>query len=253
MKKALVPLTLALLALTAVPAAANLATFRLSFNVPSMRSDFWTMEFDQMTLARTGFQETSFGFAYELFLTRGISLVFGIDTFGKSKSGMYRDYVGYSFSNGDFAFPNDFYGDYVPTHTIRYSVTPIQLSVKLAPFGRRAGVIPYLGGGVGLYFYNLRLTGDLVDFSDEYVYTDGTGDQVPVYPIYYADTYESELGRFGFGFQVFGGVMVPIGSRMTLDGGVQYNRASAKMKNFEGFEPLDLGGFMISVGFNYWF
>jgi hypothetical protein len=47
--------------------------------------------------------------------------------------------------------------------------------------------------------------------------------------------------------------MVPIGNRMTFDGSVQYNRAQAKLKAFEGFEPLDLGGFLISIGFNYWF
>jgi len=157
------------------------------------------------------------------------------------------------FENGDFAFPNTYYGDYVPTHTIRYSVTPLQVSVKITPFGRRSRLIPYVGGGLGLYFYNLRLTGDLIDFSDAYVYTDTAGVETPVYPISYADTYESQFGRFAFGFQVFGGVMVPIGNRMTLDGGVQYNRAKANLKAFQGFEPLDLGGLMFSIGFNYWF
>ena len=74
-------------------AAANLASFRLSFNVPSMTSDFWTTEFNQMTITKSGFQETSFGFNYELFLTRSVSLVFGLDTFSKSKSGFYKGYV----------------------------------------------------------------------------------------------------------------------------------------------------------------
>jgi opacity protein-like surface antigen len=253
MRKALLPLTLAVLALTAAPAVANLATFRLSFNVPSMKSDFWTTEFNQMTITRSGFQETSFGFNYELFLTKAVSLVFGLDTFSKSKSGFYRGYVGYQFEEGDFAFPDAYFGDYQPSHTLRYSVTPLQVSVKLTPFGRRVKLIPYLGGGIGLYLYNLRMSGDMIDFSDEFVFTDADGSQVPVYPIYYVDVRESDFGRIGFGWQVFGGLMYPIGNRMTVDGMFQYRRASAAMKSFQGFEPLDLGGYQISIGFNYWF
>jgi hypothetical protein len=184
MKRALVPLALMLLALTAVPAAADLASLRLSFNIPSMRSDFWTTEFDQMTLSRQGFQEASFGLSYELFLSRHFSLVLGVDTFSRHKGGFYRDYVAYSFDNGEFAFPNSFYGDYVPSHKVRYSVTPIQLSIKLTPLGRTAGLIPYLGAGVGLYFFNLRREGDLIDFSDDsFVYVDSLGVETPVYPI----------------------------------------------------------------------
>jgi opacity protein-like surface antigen len=253
MRKALIPLTLAVLALAAVPVAANLASFRLSFNVPSMKSDFWTTEFDQMTITKSGFQETSFGFNYELFLTRSVSLVFGLDTFSKSKSGFYKDYVGYQFEQGDFAFPSDYYGDYQPAHTIRYSVTPLQVSVKLTPFGRRVKLIPYLGAGVGLYLYNLRMSGDMIDFSDEFIYTDDEGAQVPVYPIVYVDAHESDFGRIGFGYQVFGGLMYPIGNRMTIDAMAQINKASVGMKSFQGFDPLDLGGFQVSIGFNYWF
>lgn len=253
MRKALIPLTLAVLALTAVPAAANLASFRLSFNIPSMKSDFWTTEFDQMTITRSGFQETSFGFNYELFLTRSISLVFGLDTFSKSKSGFYKGYVGYRFEQGDFAFPDAYYGEFQPRHTIRYSVTPLQVSVKLTPFGRRVKLIPYFGAGVGLYLYNLRMNGDMIDFSDEYTFDDSDGTEVPVFPIYYVDVRESNFGRIGFGYQLFGGLMYPIGNRMTIDGTFQYNSATANMKAFQGFEPLDLGGFQVSIGFNYWF
>ncbi|MDD8024920.1 MAG: hypothetical protein PHI34_00280 [Acidobacteriota bacterium] len=253
MKRALVPLILALLALTAVPAAADMASFRLSFNIPTMRSDFWTNEFTQLTLTRKGFQETSFGLAYELFLTREISLVLGLDIFARTKSGMYRDYVAYSLAEGEFAFPDNYYGDYIPTHTIRYSVTPIQLSVKLTPLGRRAGLIPYVGGGIAVYFYNLRRSGDVIDFDNPSPYTDAQGNEVRIYPISDTDDYESSFGRFGFGYQVFGGLMIPIGDQMTIDGGIQFNRGQAKLKSFPGFEPLDLGGFLISIGFNYWF
>jgi opacity protein-like surface antigen len=253
MKRAMIPLTIAFLALAAVPAAANLATFRLSFNIPTMKSDFWTTEFNQMTILKTGFQATSFGIGYEIFLTREFSLVFGLDTFSKSKSGMYRGLVGYTFAEGDFAFPDAYAGQYQPSHTLHYSVTPLQASVKLTPFGRRTKLIPYIGGGVGLYFYNLRMTGDLIDFSDEYIFTDSAGTDVLVYPIYGVDAQESEFGRIAFGYQIFGGLMYPIGNRMTVDAMFQVNKASANLKAFQGFEPLDLGSYQISIGFNYWF
>ena len=41
-------------------------------------------------------------------------------------------------------------GDYTPAHNLRVSVTPIQFSLKIAPLGRRAKIIPYVGAGVGV-------------------------------------------------------------------------------------------------------
>ena len=254
MKKKILALAAFLVIGAALPAAANTVTVRFSFNMPTMKSDFWTTDFANMNYKRTNFQDTSFGIDYEIFLTRELSLVFSFDTFTKSKAGVYQKYVAYQLDNGDFAFPNSFRGDFTPGHSLRFTVTPLQASIKIMPLGRRVKVIPYLGGGVGLYIYSLRMTGDLVDFSDPYVYTESGYPDVAVYPVYSVDAMEGEdFGRLAIGYQVFGGLQVPIGSRLTLAGECKYSAAKSKMTNFIGFAPLDLGGLQLSLGITYWF
>ena len=254
MKKKIIILAALLIAGAALPAAANTVTVRFSFNLPTMKSDFWTTDFDNMTYKRSNFQDTSFGVDYEIFLTRELSLMFSFDTFTKSKSGVYKGYVGYQLDTGNFAFPSSFQGDFTPGHSLRYTVTPLQASIKITPLGRRVRVIPYIGGGVGLYIYSLRMTGDLVDFSDPYVYTEPGYPDVRVYPIQSVDAMEGEnFGRLALGYQLFGGLQVPIGSRLTLAGEFKYSSAKSKMNNFAGFEPLDLGNLQMSLGITYWF
>jgi hypothetical protein len=238
----------------ALPAAANTVTVRFSFNLPTMKSDFWTTDFANMSYKRTNFQDTSFGIDYEIFLTRELSLLFSFDTFTKSKAGVYTSYVGYQLDAGDFAFPNSFRGDFTPGHSLRYTVTPLQASIKITPLGRRVKVIPYIGGGVGLYIYSLRMTGDLVDFSDPFDYTEPGYPDVRVFPIYSVDAMEGEnFGRMAVGYQVFGGLQIPVANRLTLAGEFKYSSAKSKMNNFIGFQPLDLGNIQLSLGITYWF
>ena len=254
MKKKIIILAALLIAGAALPAAANTITVRFSFNLPTMKSDFWTTDFDNMTYKRSNFQDTSFGIDYEIFLTRELSLMFSFDTFTKSKSGVYKGYVGYQLDTGNFAFPSSFQGDFAPGHSLRYTVTPLQASIKITPLGRRVRVIPYFGGGVGLYIYSLRMTGDLVDFSVPYVYSEPGYPDVRVFPIQSVDAMEGEnFGRLALGYQLFGGLQVPIGSRLTLAGEFKYSSAKSKMNNFVGFEPLDLGNLQMSLGITYWF
>jgi opacity protein-like surface antigen len=254
MKKKIIALVALFVAGAVLPAAANTITVRFSFNLPTMKSDFWTIDFTNMSYQRTNFQDTSFGIDYEIFLTRELSLMFSFDTFSKSKAGVYKNYVGYQLSTGDFAFPNSFQGDFTPGHSLRYTVTPLQASIKVTPLGRRVKIIPYFGGGVGLYIYSLRMTGDLIDFSAPSVYSEAGYPDVNVYPINPVDAMEGEnYGRLALGYQVFGGLQVPVGSRLTLEGEFKYSSAKSKMNNFTGFQPLDLGNLQMSLGITYWF
>jgi opacity protein-like surface antigen len=260
MKRHIVPTVLVLFALAAGPAFSNTVSFKLSYFVPSMgyvnaSDSFWKTEFDNMSFTKTNFQDSSFGFAYEYFLTREFSLIFGIDTYSKNKAGSYKDYVGYTIDNEDWAFPNDYQGDFMPGHSLNISITPIQVSLKVAPLGRRVKLIPYFGAGAGLYIWSLRMQGDMIDFSQPATYDDPQYGPIPVYPIYPVNAIEGEnFGKIAFGYQVFGGVQFPIGNRLTLEAEFKYNHAKASLGDaFQGFEPLDIGGFQISLGLNYWF
>ncbi len=128
--------------------------------------------------------------------------------------------------------------------------------------GRKGKFIPYVGGGVGLYLWNVRLNGDLVDFDDEWYYNESTGDihddnpvageDISIYTVLYDDWWESN--RISFGYHAFGGIMVPFTKRMTFEVEFKYNRAQGELKEaFEGFEPFDLSAYQITLGMNYWF
>lgn len=248
MKKSLIIL-LALIFLTPSLAFSNIFTFKTGLFIPRAQSDLWTTEFENMNFSKTNYTTTNFSFAYEYFLTREVSVVLGIDSFSKNKVGSYVDYVGIELVDGDFAFPNDYVEDFFPSHIFNVSITPIQLSLKLTPMGRTGKFIPYVGGGVGLYLWNVRLNGDLVDFDDVWVYVP---DGIDIYPITTVDAWESN--RISFGYHAFGGVMVPFTKRMTFEVEFKYNVARGELKEaFEGFEPFDLSAYQITLGMNYWF
>jgi opacity protein-like surface antigen len=253
MKKSLI-LFLALIFLTQSLAFSNIFTFKTGLFIPRAQSDLWTTEFENMSFSKTNYTTTNFSFAYEYFLTREVSVVLGIDSFSKNKVGSYVDYVGIELVDGDFAFPTDYVEDFFPTHIFNVSITPIQLSLKLTPMGRTGKFIPYVGGGVGLYLWNVRLNGDLVDFDDVWVYVP---DDIDIYPITTVDAWENN--RISFGYHAFGGIMVPFTKRMTFEVEFKYNVAKGNFRTdpdriaFEGFEAFDLSAYQITLGMNYWF
>jgi opacity protein-like surface antigen len=129
------------------------------------------------------------------------------------------------------------------------TITPFQLSVKIAPLGRKQKIIPYIGGGVGVYLWSVRLFGDVVDFSDEWFDSEF---EVDIYPIFSTDAREEN--KLKVGFQGFAGIMIPLANRLSLEAEFKYNYAMADFtEGFEGFERFDLSGYQISIGMNYWF
>jgi len=214
----------------------------------------WTIELDNMSFKKSDFTNSIMGLSYEYFLTRELSLVFGLDTYERIKAGYYKDWVGYEFDDGNFAFPLEYYeGDFDVSHSFTVSLLPIQFSLKVLPLGRRTKIIPYLGAGVGVYIWGVRLRGDMIDFSDEYIYEDPDLGDVSVYPI--QPTQADETTRFSFGYHWFGGLQVPIANRLTLEAEFKQHLVNkGKFTDaFEGFEDFDLSGFQVTVGINDWF
>jgi len=253
MKKRLIAAML-VFGLAAGAASANILTFKAGYFIPRLTGNFWDIEFENMTYKKSSFQDVSIGISFEAFLGRSFSVIVGFDAFRKTKAALYKDYGGFNLSDGAFAFPADEFRGFELKHSISLAAAPIQLSFKWAPLGRRGNVVPYIGGGVHAMIWNVRMQGDMVDFGDEYVYEDPWG-TVAVYPVYSVYAEESEgLGRVSFGWQAFGGLMIPVGTRMTADVGVQYFSCPADLVNaFQGFDPMDLGGVQIFVAINYWF
>jgi len=260
----------ALIVLMPAVARPDTMTFRLGYYMPNATTDSWLMshpfsllgiEFSQMTFTPSDFRGAILGGGYEWFLSPQFSLAFSVDFFSRENGGYYRDYVGVSLNNtdfqGDYAFPAQYYyGDFEVLHTLHISMTPIQLSLKIAPLGRKHRIIPYVGGGGGLYFLHAHIYGSMVDFSQGVVVSDPEVPQAgdfTIYPVTFINAHETQAV---FGAHAFGGLMFPIGYRMTLEAEGRYHWASA---NFNGafpaseFGKFDLSGWSVSLGFNYWF
>ena len=255
MKKSLV-LIAALVILIPALAYSNTLTLRGGYFFPRTQGgidSLWDIEFKQMSFKKADFRETILGFSYEYFVTKEISLALSVDTYSKRKAGYYMDYVGYTFDEGDIAFPvSDYKGKFDITHSFNVSITPVELSLKLMPLGRRTKLIPYVGGGVSMFFWSAGIRGSMVDFTDEWIYNDPDIGDVTIYKINQTDARENN--RISFGYHAFGGLMFPIGNRITLEAEFRYRIGRGQFKDaFLDFEDFDLSGFSLTAGFNYWF
>jgi len=246
MRKTLILLTAAIL-LAPGFVFSDVITFKVGYFFPNTNSDLWQDEFDNMSFKKSDYQDSNFGFGYEYFLADELSLVLNVEGYSKNKTGIYQDYAAIQATDGyDYAFFEEAGNSIV--HTFSVSITPIQLSVKLTPLGRREKIIPYVGGGAGVYLWTVRLYGDMVDFADPVPFDDGSIG----YPIYLTDAREDN--KFKIGFHAFGGIMVPVANRISFEAEFKYNFISADLTEaFEGFQPFDMSGYQVSLGVNYWF
>lgn len=250
--KRFVILLFAMVFLLPALAFSDLFSFRTSYVIPRAESDLWVQEFDLLNLTKNDYHNTAFSFSYEYFMTREMSLVLGVDPYYGRKNGTYIGYVGYSFDEGDFAFPEDYKGEFLISHLFDVSMTPVYIGLKLTPFGRRARLIPYVGVAGVLYLWNVRLQGEIIDFEDVWVYQDpDTGEDIDVYAIKPADIRDEN--KISFGYIVFGGFMFPIGSRLSIDAEFKYSGGKGNLTNFMDYEPFDLSAYRIAVGISYWF
>lgn len=251
MKKKLALFVAAILLIPAF-SFSNIFTFKAGLFFPRAKSDLWQYEFDNMDFTKTNYQNTNFGFAYEYFFSREISFVLGIDGYNRNKLGTYKNYVGreglpyyYALESGE--------GDSL-VHVFNVSITPIQLSVKLTPMGRGRKLIPYVGGGVGVYLWSLTRSGDFVDFSMEDEYIDlESGENIMGFAVFIDDS--RERSKLSIGYHAFGGFMYAFANRITLEAEFKYNFAEGKLEigSFQSYAPFDLSGYQISLGINYWF
>jgi opacity protein-like surface antigen len=227
-------------------------SFRLGYFVPRAQSDLWSIEFENMSFQKSDFQTTTLGIHYEHFLTKELSLVIGVDSYSQTRFGYYRDFVAGYIDDEYLAVPSQYYTGDAVEHNFSVSSTPIQMSLKLTPFGRRSGFIPYIGGGVSLYIWSVKLLGNMIDFSDEVPLIDSELGDIMGFGVY--ETRARAESRFSVGFQAFAGFMIPVASRLAIEAEFKYNVGKGSLgEAFEGFEDFDLGGFQISLGVNYWF
>ena len=236
-------------------AFSDLVTFKVGYFFPRADSDLWKDEFDQMSFQKGDFQDSVFCFTYEYFLSNQISLCLSLDGYSEKKVGTYMNYVAADVETrtGEYQLYAFDYGEGLSiSHVFTVSMTPLQASIKLTPLGRRASIIPYLGGGVGVYIWTVRMQGDSIFFDEPTLIEDeDLNIEVTGWPVYPVDIRDES--RFSIGFHGFAGVMVPVANRISIEGEFKFNSASGSLENFVGFENFDLSGYQVTVGINYWF
>jgi len=255
MKKTFV-LAAALILLVPSLSLADTFSLRLGYYFPAAKGgpdSLWDIEFQQMSFTKADFRGTILGFSYEHFLSKNLSLALTVDTYNKKKAGLYNDYSGITVDNEDWAFSlDDIEGDFNIAHSFNVSLTPIEASLKFLPLGRRTQLIPYVGGGAGMYLWRVNIRGSIINFDVADVFLDADDNELIGYLVEFADL--EERNRISFGYHVFGGIMYPIGNRLTLEAEFRYRAVKGKFEDaFLGFEDFDLGGYTATVGFNYWF
>lgn len=125
---------------------------------------------------------------------------------------------------------------------IHMEIAPIEASVHVLPIGRNAGVIPYVGGGFGLYYWRYEEVGD-------FIMDRNTANPTVVFGSAFSDGWDP-------GWHVEGGVHIPVSRSFAVVGEAKYWQVHGDLDLFSfdpSFEPLDLSGMQFSGGFSVWF
>jgi hypothetical protein len=127
------------------------------------------------------------------------------------------------------------------TADLRLRVVPFDATVRVLPFGHHAPIVPYVGGGVGVFAWRYSESGQFVD------YTPPVGPNPPTFSATFANS------GTAVGAVALGGVRVPIGP---LAPGFEVRWQSAKgnlsTDPVTGFSApkIDLGGLSYLFTFN---
>jgi hypothetical protein len=110
-------------------------------------------------------------------------------------------------------------------------------TIRFIPTGRRAGLQPYIGAGVGVVAWKYSENGDFAD---------------PSLNIF---TWEYKDSGTAVGPVVFGGLRFPMGRAFLLGGEIRYQKADAPLNRTVGFQGdrLDLGGITYQANFIFRF
>lgn len=194
-------------------------------------SDWYDFVTDQLTLERKNFNAPGIGTDVGITLTRRMDLMVGFDFSQSTTPSEYRRLV------DNNRLP-------IEQTTLMRSVNLTGgLKFALTERGREVGrlawvprtVVPFVGAGAGAMWFQMRQSGDFVDFVDFSVFR---------------DVFESK--GWTPTAHVMGGVDVRVLRRAYATFDARYTWASGDLgPDWVDFEPLDLSGLRLSAGINF--
>jgi len=190
---------------------------------------------DELTLSKSDFDAPAFAIDFSWRLISWLDVVVGFEYSGREQKSDDREFKGEGAGN-------------LVVQKTRLTQVPLTVSLKFYPIGRgkqvgqyawiRKAVVPYIGGGIGGTWYELKQKGDFVDKS------------VPDAEFIFSDEFTSD--DWAFAGHVFAGVDIKLTRSFGLILEGRYYWADADMKgDYVGFKPIDLDGARVMIGFNW--
>lgn len=196
---------------------------RLGLFIPTMDSDLWEINMENLALIKQDMQNVYYEAEYELFFNPILSLTFAA---GHYEQEHFSQYTGYEYDDGSPIYQN-----------LALSVTSLELNLKVYPAGHRRAFSPYVGGGIGLNSWHYEQWGDFINFDDMTV-SEG-----------YADTKTYTLG-----FNARAGFIIKVRRNIGISFETRYLYLKGQLSSlFEDFEKLDMSGLTYSLGMNLFF
>ncbi|MCK4761394.1 MAG: hypothetical protein KAW12_04280 [Candidatus Aminicenantes bacterium] len=196
---------------------------KLGLFQPTMDSDLWEVNMENLALNKQDMQNVYFGIEYEKFFNRLFSFSIEIGCYYKEHFSQYTEYE---------------YDDGTPIYQdLSLKIVPVELNINVYPLGYRGAFSPFFGGGVGIYAWRYEQWGDFINFEDGSV-SEG-----------YADT-----KAFTPGFNAKAGFVFKVGRAVGVSFSVKYQYLKGELSSlFEGFAKFDLTGIHYSFGLNLFF
>ncbi len=213
---------------------------RTGYSLPRAGSDIFSHTQEQLThvvgrdghareIENSDFAGNYFGGEVSVRVSDHVDLAFGVGYTESITRSEFRDWVDTD--------------DQAIEQTTKFAMTPVTLSAKyfLMDRGRSIGrfawvparLNAYVGGGVGVTFYNFDQVGDWVDFET-------------------SDIFNTQFKSNGNGKQLhaLAGIDLTITKNIFLTGESRYLWADAALDEtfFKGFNDVDLAGLQFSVG-----
>jgi opacity protein-like surface antigen len=196
--------------------------------------DFFTDGEELQGLSKSDFDAPAFIVDFSWRLNSWLDVVFGVEYSGREQKSEAPRFT-------------EVNGNPIVQKT-RLTQVPLTLSLKIYPIGRgeqvgqyawiRKAVVPYVGGGIGGTWYELKLKGDFVDETD------------PGNEFIFSDVFTSD--DWAFAQHVFAGVDIKLTRSFGLILEGRYYWADADVNgDFVDFNSIDLNGARAMIGFNW--
>jgi hypothetical protein len=205
---------------------------RFSIHAGYSRAGAGSDLFDELTtnlsLDKSDFSGPSIGGELALTLSPRLDLALQVDYAGTSKGSEYRHF-------------DESGAPIRQTTTFKRVPVTANLRAYLLPRGREIGklawipasVVPWVGAGGGVMWYQFKQQGDFVDLSNLNIYSDNF-----------------DSNGWAPTLQGMGGVDVNLSTRLAFTADLRYNWARATLsQDFVGYNKIDLSGVSTALGF----